>query len=45
VIVAPSGTEYALSNLIAQPIGTAEHFIRTDVDSPEFESDLFEGIR
>ncbi|WP_240193882.1 MULTISPECIES: N-acetyl-1-D-myo-inositol-2-amino-2-deoxy-alpha-D-glucopyranoside deacetylase [unclassified Gordonia (in: high G+C Gram-positive bacteria)] len=45
VIVAPSRTEYALSNLIAQPIGTVEHFIRTDVDSPEFETDLFEGLR
>ncbi len=45
VIVAPSGTEYALSNLIAQPIGAVEHFIRTDVDAPPAETDLFEGLR
>ncbi|GEE03745.1 1D-myo-inositol 2-acetamido-2-deoxy-alpha-D-glucopyranoside deacetylase [Gordonia spumicola] len=45
VIVAPSGTEYALSNLIVQPVGAAEHFIRTDVDDPASETDLFDGLR
>ncbi|MGO3327871.1 N-acetyl-1-D-myo-inositol-2-amino-2-deoxy-alpha-D-glucopyranoside deacetylase [Gordonia sp. (in: high G+C Gram-positive bacteria)] len=56
VSVAPSRTEYALSNLIAQPISPVEHFIRTDgrVGADEgvradtgsrVETDLFEGLR
>ncbi|GAA4676201.1 N-acetyl-1-D-myo-inositol-2-amino-2-deoxy-alpha-D-glucopyranoside deacetylase [Gordonia humi] len=44
VTVAPSRTEYALSNLIAQPVAAVEHFIRTDVRAAGFETDLFEGI-
>ncbi|WP_308191959.1 N-acetyl-1-D-myo-inositol-2-amino-2-deoxy-alpha-D-glucopyranoside deacetylase [Gordonia liuliyuniae] len=47
VIVAPTRTEYALSNLIAQPVSPVEHFIRTDA-GPRVggvEADLFEGLR
>ncbi|MCF8606517.1 N-acetyl-1-D-myo-inositol-2-amino-2-deoxy-alpha-D-glucopyranoside deacetylase [Gordonia sp. HY442] len=50
VTVAPSRTEFALSNLIAQPVLSVEHFIRTD-DGPRadtsdgVERDLFEGLR
>ncbi|MEO9327298.1 N-acetyl-1-D-myo-inositol-2-amino-2-deoxy-alpha-D-glucopyranoside deacetylase [Gordonia aurantiaca] len=49
VTVAPSGTEYALSNNILQPIGDHEHFILTDYDPRENldgdrETDLFTGI-
>ena len=46
VTVAPSGTEYALSNNIVQPIFGHEHFIRVDaaaVAGPR-ETDLFDGI-
>ncbi|MFT3900607.1 MAG: N-acetyl-1-D-myo-inositol-2-amino-2-deoxy-alpha-D-glucopyranoside deacetylase [Gordonia sp. (in: high G+C Gram-positive bacteria)] len=47
VTVAPSGTEYALSNNILQPIGAIEHFRRVDpgVDrrAPR-ETDLFGGV-
>ena len=46
VTVAPSRTEYALSNLIVQPVLPVEHFIRTDAAAgPEREHDLFEGLR
>lgn len=47
VIVAPSRTEYALSNLIAQPVSPVEHFIRTDAGRTPgvVETDLFEGLR
>ncbi|GAC82403.1 1D-myo-inositol 2-acetamido-2-deoxy-alpha-D-glucopyranoside deacetylase [Gordonia paraffinivorans NBRC 108238] len=49
VTVAPSGTEYALSNNILQPIADHEHFILTDYDPRETlggarETDLFTGI-
>ncbi|GAB18954.1 N-acetyl-1-D-myo-Inosityl-2-amino-2-deoxy-alpha-D-glucopyranoside deacetylase MshB [Gordonia effusa NBRC 100432] len=49
VTVAPSGTEYALSNNILQPIGRREHFIRTgwfglDEAPDGFETDLFAGL-
>ncbi|MFW0792039.1 N-acetyl-1-D-myo-inositol-2-amino-2-deoxy-alpha-D-glucopyranoside deacetylase [Gordonia sp. CPCC 205333] len=49
VTVAPSGTEYALSNNILQPIGRREHFIRTgwygaDDVSKTVENDLFAGL-
>ncbi|AZZ81510.1 N-acetyl-1-D-myo-inositol-2-amino-2-deoxy-alpha-D-glucopyranoside deacetylase [Gordonia sp. Swx-4] len=49
VTVAPSGTEYALSNNILQPIHDHEHFILTDHDPREApggdrETDLFAGI-
>lgn len=53
VTVAPSGTEYALSNNILQPIGDHEHFIRRASDTPADPAagpatrttDLFEGLR
>ncbi|WP_132991840.1 N-acetyl-1-D-myo-inositol-2-amino-2-deoxy-alpha-D-glucopyranoside deacetylase [Gordonia zhaorongruii] len=46
VTVAPSGTEYALSNRIAQPVHAVEHFIRTDPGATgRHETDLFEGLR
>lgn len=48
VTVAPSGTEYALSNNIQQPIFAVEHFVRTapgaDDRSGPREADLFEGV-
>ncbi|MCK8615633.1 N-acetyl-1-D-myo-inositol-2-amino-2-deoxy-alpha-D-glucopyranoside deacetylase [Gordonia sp. C13] len=49
VTVAPSGTEYALSNNILQPIIDHEHFILTDHDprpalDGDRETDLFAGI-
>ncbi|MFW0792561.1 N-acetyl-1-D-myo-inositol-2-amino-2-deoxy-alpha-D-glucopyranoside deacetylase [Gordonia sp. CPCC 205515] len=47
VTVAPSGTEYALSNNVLQPIFDHEHFIRTAPpveDSAARETDLFDGI-
>lgn len=51
VTVAASGTEYALSNNILQPIARAEHFILTEPERHESlgaadtrESDLFAGI-
>ncbi|MCH5643724.1 N-acetyl-1-D-myo-inositol-2-amino-2-deoxy-alpha-D-glucopyranoside deacetylase [Gordonia sp. ABSL49_1] len=46
VTVAPSGTEYALSNNIVQPIFDEEHFIRVDAHAPldARETDLFAGI-
>ncbi|MHC3002540.1 N-acetyl-1-D-myo-inositol-2-amino-2-deoxy-alpha-D-glucopyranoside deacetylase [Gordonia sp. GN26] len=49
VTVAPSGTEYALSNNILQPIVDHEHFILTDHDprpalDGNRETDLFAGI-
>lgn len=47
VTVAASGTEYALSNNILQPIGSVEHFIlvnqRTNSDGQR-ETDLFAGL-
>ncbi len=46
VSVAPSGTEYALSNNIVQPILPIEHFRRVDsaAKAGQRETDLFEGI-
>ena len=49
VTVAPSGTEYALSNDIAQPILAEEHFVLVrgaveDRDADGRERDLFGGI-
>ncbi|WP_238420098.1 N-acetyl-1-D-myo-inositol-2-amino-2-deoxy-alpha-D-glucopyranoside deacetylase [Gordonia sp. 'Campus'] len=49
VTVAESGTEYALSNNILQPIADHEHFILTephrhDVHAGTRETDLFAGI-
>ncbi|WP_257865656.1 N-acetyl-1-D-myo-inositol-2-amino-2-deoxy-alpha-D-glucopyranoside deacetylase [Gordonia jinghuaiqii] len=49
VTVAASGTEYALSNNILQPISDHEHFILTEPDRHDplegkRESDLFAGI-
>lgn len=46
VTVAPSGSEYALSNNIVQPIFAEEHFIRVDAHTPNGarETDLFAGI-
>ncbi|MFC9834711.1 N-acetyl-1-D-myo-inositol-2-amino-2-deoxy-alpha-D-glucopyranoside deacetylase [Rhodococcus sp. NPDC127530] len=49
VTVAPSGTEYALSNDIAQPILAEEHFVLVrgavgDRDAEGRERDLFGGI-
>ncbi|MGV9713555.1 N-acetyl-1-D-myo-inositol-2-amino-2-deoxy-alpha-D-glucopyranoside deacetylase [Gordonia sp. NPDC003424] len=47
VTVAPSGTEYALSNNVLQPITDHEFFIRTappaDPSAPR-ETDLFDGV-
>ncbi|MBM7366828.1 N-acetyl-1-D-myo-inositol-2-amino-2-deoxy-alpha-D-glucopyranoside deacetylase [Gordonia hydrophobica] len=47
VTVAPSRTEYALSNNIVQPVMPTEHFIRTDADRVDgvVETDLFAGVR
>lgn len=49
VTVAPSGTEYALSNNIVQPILTEEHFVlvrgeRGPVGNDGREHDLFAGL-
>ncbi|ORI17730.1 N-acetyl-1-D-myo-inositol-2-amino-2-deoxy-alpha-D-glucopyranoside deacetylase [Rhodococcus sp. 1163] len=49
VTVAPSGTEYALSNNIAQPILVEEQFVlvrgdRGELDASGRESDLFAGV-
>jgi N-acetyl-1-D-myo-inositol-2-amino-2-deoxy-alpha-D-glucopyranoside deacetylase len=49
VTVAPSGTEYALSNDIAQPILTEEHFVLVrgalgDTGPDGRERDLFAGV-
>ncbi|GAA1480873.1 N-acetyl-1-D-myo-inositol-2-amino-2-deoxy-alpha-D -glucopyranoside deacetylase [Gordonia sinesedis] len=49
VTVAPSGTEYALSNAILQPIGDREHYIERVSDGPvgtpnARTTDLFAGI-
>lgn len=49
VTVAPSGTEYALSNNIAQPILAEEQFVlvrgdRGELDASGRESDLFAGV-
>jgi N-acetyl-1-D-myo-inositol-2-amino-2-deoxy-alpha-D-glucopyranoside deacetylase len=49
VTVAASGTEYALSNNIVQPIAGAEHYILVEPErhgSPDGtrESDLFAGV-
>lgn len=49
VTVAPSGTEYALSNNVAQPIFTEEHFVLArgrlgPRDGDGRERDLFAGI-
>lgn len=47
VTVAPSGTEYALSNGILQPIPVTEHFIRrfpVVADGAARETDLFDGL-
>ena len=49
VTVAPSGTEYALSNDIAQPILAEEHFVLVrgavgDRDADGRERDLFGGV-
>ncbi|GAB07521.1 N-acetyl-1-D-myo-inositol-2-amino-2-deoxy-alpha-D-glucopyranoside deacetylase [Gordonia amarae] len=47
VTVAPSGTEYALSNNILTPIGAVEHFVQVDgprPDVPGRETDLFAGL-
>ncbi|GAA3046200.1 N-acetyl-1-D-myo-inositol-2-amino-2-deoxy-alpha-D -glucopyranoside deacetylase [Gordonia defluvii] len=45
VTVAPSATEYALSNNIVQPIGTVEYYRRVDAPGSGRETDLFEGVR
>lgn len=49
VTVSESGTEYALSNNVAQPILTEEHFVlvrgtRGEIDADGRERDLFSGI-
>lgn len=46
VTVSPSGTEYALSNNILQPILPVEHYRRVDepASGGRRETDLFEGI-
>ncbi|WP_026918338.1 N-acetyl-1-D-myo-inositol-2-amino-2-deoxy-alpha-D-glucopyranoside deacetylase [Gordonia shandongensis] len=46
VTVAPSQTEYALSNGVVQPIVPTEHFIRSDAGARagERETDLFAGV-
>ncbi|WP_040517395.1 N-acetyl-1-D-myo-inositol-2-amino-2-deoxy-alpha-D-glucopyranoside deacetylase [Gordonia neofelifaecis] len=47
VTVAPSRTEYALSNDIVAPVMPTEHFIRVDAGRVEggYETDLFEGVQ
>jgi len=46
VTVAPSRTEFALSNNIIQPVMSTEHFIRTDAGRVDgaVETDLFAGV-
>lgn len=49
ITVAPSGTEYALSNNVLQPIGRREHYRRTgwfggDENHDGVETDLFAGL-
>lgn len=49
VTVAPSRTEFALSNNVVQPIAPVEHFVLVrgelgPVDADGRESDLFGGI-
>lgn len=46
VTVAPSETEYALSNNILAPVGPVEHYRRVDagVSRSRRETDLFEGV-
>ncbi|MGB3709313.1 N-acetyl-1-D-myo-inositol-2-amino-2-deoxy-alpha-D-glucopyranoside deacetylase [Gordonia sp. (in: high G+C Gram-positive bacteria)] len=46
VVVAPSRTEFTLSNNILQPIMTTEHFIRVDTgrEAGIRETDLFAGV-
>ncbi|GAA4745608.1 N-acetyl-1-D-myo-inositol-2-amino-2-deoxy-alpha-D-glucopyranoside deacetylase [Gordonia alkaliphila] len=47
ITVAPSGTEFALSNNIIQPILPTEYFLRVgdDLDTPaQRETDLFAGL-
>lgn len=46
VTVAPSATEYALSNNTLQPVGPVEHYIRVDAggSGAHHETDLFEGV-
>ncbi len=46
VTVAPSGTEFALSNNVLQPILPREHFIRVDdgARAGVIETDLFAGL-
>lgn len=46
VTVAPSRTEFALSNNIVQPVMSTEHFIRTDAGRVDgaVETDLFAGV-
>ncbi|NNG96323.1 N-acetyl-1-D-myo-inositol-2-amino-2-deoxy-alpha-D-glucopyranoside deacetylase [Gordonia araii NBRC 100433] len=47
VTVAPSRTEYALSNNILTPVGAVEHYRRVDtaaVPGSARETDLFEGL-
>mgnify|MGYP000013399204 FL=1 len=46
VTVAPSGTEYALSNNILAPVGPVEHYRRVDAGASRahHETDLFEGV-
>lgn len=43
ITVAPSGTEFALSNNIIQPILPTEHFLRVDAQAGR-ETDLFAGL-
>ncbi|MGC0362956.1 N-acetyl-1-D-myo-inositol-2-amino-2-deoxy-alpha-D-glucopyranoside deacetylase [Rhodococcus sp. 27YEA15] len=47
--IAPSGTEYALSNNVVQPILAVEHYVLVDgevglVDADGREGDLFSGV-
>ncbi|UYP20940.1 N-acetyl-1-D-myo-inositol-2-amino-2-deoxy-alpha-D-glucopyranoside deacetylase [Rhodococcus sp. Z13] len=49
VLVAPGGEQFALSNLVAQPVFDQEHFVlvrgeRGHVDATGREDDLFSGI-
>lgn len=49
VLVAPGGEQFALSNMVAQPVFAEEHFVlvrgeRGEVDGTGRERDLFAGI-
>jgi N-acetyl-1-D-myo-inositol-2-amino-2-deoxy-alpha-D-glucopyranoside deacetylase len=49
VVVAPGGAQFALSNLVAQPVLEQEHYVlvrgdRGDVDGSGRERDLFAGL-